>query len=100
MRGSYQMREWEVPHLTKIIEAAVKEVENNPDREFDFTNMDICPSNISDILETLGYEEEDIDENSKDFWYIFTHSKYPEDAYLYLHVNIDTLKCDLVYEKE
>lgn len=101
MRGSYQMREWEIPHLTKIMEEALRQVEGKMGNKFDFTRMDICPYNISTILtEYLGFEEEDPDENNKDYWYVFTHPTYPENARLFIHVNIDTLECKMFYEEE
>lgn len=101
MRGSYTMRDWEIPYLTKIIGDAVQEVENNPGSKFDFTSRDICPSNISDILTNqLGFEFEDEDANHLDFWFIFRKTDYKDDAYLYLHVNIDTLEVDMFYEED
>ena len=101
MRGSYLMREWEIPHLTKIVKDALRQVEGNMGSKFDFTRMDICPYDISTILtEFLGFEEEDLDANFKDFWYVFTHPKYSENARLFIHVNIDTLECKMFYEEE
>ena len=55
--------------------------------------------NISEILRTMGYDEEDREDNFMDFWFVFFGPNY-EDAYLYLYVSIATLEMYLLYEKQ
>lgn len=99
MRGKYGMREWEVPHLTKIVQEAVRFCESHPGEKYDLTEINICPHNVSEILGTMGYDEEDKEDNFMDFWFIFFGPNY-EDAYLYLYVSIATLEMYLLYEKQ
>lgn len=99
MIGSYRMMDWEREHLTRTIGVAIQSLRDGTRKEIDMTGSDICPANVSTIMtEHLGFEEEDIDENFCDFWFIFHHPNDPDNLYFYLQVDVQTFEMKLFME--
>lgn len=87
----WQLEDKKKELLTKIIKGVIKNIadfkidENSStsrwDVGMDLTNMGVGPYHIKDILEDLGYEEDNYDTNGweMDYWFHFQHpdSNYP-----------------------
>ena len=80
MRGSYKLKDWEVEKWKREFLRFIKRLETfkNENENIDLTSFDLCPSNVIDILELLGWEQSDFDSNGweQDTWYDFTHPDY------------------------
>ena len=57
MRGKYHMMDWEQQRWKYIITKAIEKMEKTPDYTEDLTQQDICPANIRQTLESIGWEE-------------------------------------------
>jgi hypothetical protein len=63
MRGEWNLREWEKPHWTAFFERKIEELKSGRIEAIDLTKEDLCPQNIIDILEAIGYEYDDFSAN-------------------------------------
>lgn len=59
MRGEWNLREWEKLHWTTFFERKIEELKSNRIETIDLTKEDLCPENVIDILEAMGYEYDD-----------------------------------------
>ena len=59
MRGERNLREWERPYWSAFFEKEIEELESDSIKTVDLTKEDLCPENIIDILEAMGYESDD-----------------------------------------
>ena len=78
MRGSYSLKDWEAEKWKREFLRFIKRLETFKNENIDLTSFDLCPSNVIDILELLGWEQSDFDSNGweQDTWYDFTHPDY------------------------
>ena len=80
MRGSYSLKDWEAEKWKREFLRFIKRLESikSENENIDLTSFDLCPSNVVDILELLGWEQSDFDSNGweLDTWYDFTHPDY------------------------
>lgn len=78
MRGSYSLKDWEAEKWKREFLRFIKRLETFKNENIDLTSFDLCPSNVIDILELLGWEQVDFDSNGweQDTWYDFTHPDY------------------------
>ena len=79
MRGRYLMLPWEQEKWKQELSAIIDKLSYNQRHEENLTNYDLCPANVCQTLENLGWEEEDLDVNGwqHDTWYRFSHPTYP-----------------------
>ena len=63
MRGEWNLREWEKPHWTAFFERKIEELKSKRIETIDLTKEDLCPENVIDILEAMGYEYDDFSAN-------------------------------------
>ena len=56
MRGKWNLREWEKLHWTAFFERKIEELKSKRIPAIDLTKEDLCPENVIDILEAMGYE--------------------------------------------
>lgn len=101
MRGSYALREWEENKWKREFSRFIEALENaqSDEKKIDLTSLDLCPANVIDILDLLGWEEIDFESNGweQDTWYEFAHPNYNfEITFFYCGY---TFKMDL-YRKE
>ena len=59
MRGEWNLRDWEKPHWTAFFEKKINELKAGYIETVDLTKEDLCPENVIDILEAMGYEYDD-----------------------------------------
>ena len=85
MRGRYHMMDWELEKWKQELSAAIVRLSQNKLYQEDFTNEDVCPANISTVLENLGWEHYDSDGNGweNDCWIYFTNPDYNFDLVMY-----------------
>lgn len=78
MRGSYSLKDWEAEKWKREFLRFIKRLETFKNENIDLTSFDLCPSNVVDILELLGWEQGDFDSNGweQDTWYDFAHPDY------------------------
>lgn len=78
MRGNVSLRPWEKSKWTKVFTTVINKLSNDKNDRTDLTDFDLCPSNVIDILELLGWEQSDFDSNGweQDTWYNFAHPDY------------------------
>lgn len=101
MRGSYTLREWEENKWKREFSRFIEALENaqSDEEKIDLTSLDLCPANVIDILDLLGWEEIDFESNGweQDTWYEFAHPNHNfEITFFYCGY---TFKMDL-YRKE
>lgn len=85
MRGSYKLKDWEAEKWKREFLRFIKRLEAFKNENIDLTSFDLCPSNVIDILELLGWEQSDFDSNGweQDTWYDFTHPDYDFEVGLF-----------------
>lgn len=78
MRGNWSLKDWEAEKWKREFLRFIKRLEVSKKEKIDLTSFDLCPSNVIDILELLGWEQIDFDSNGweQDTWYDFTHPDY------------------------
>lgn len=80
MRGNYSLKDWEAEKWKREFLRFIKRLETfkSENENIDLTAFDLCPSNVIDILELLGWEQSDFDSNGweQDTWYDFAHPDY------------------------
>lgn len=79
MRGEWNLREWETEYWRSFFERKIIELKAGF-YKIDLTKEDLCPENVIDILNLLGYEDYNTDTNcwEQDTWILF--SKENEDT--------------------
>ena len=99
MRGEWNLREWERPYWSAFFEKEIEELESDSIKTVDLTKEDLCPENVIDILEAMGYESNDCAINGweQDTWISF--SKENEDT-LILYYCGRTFKMELMLADE
>ena len=77
MRGKWQMRDWEKDFWKSALEKRIAELKTGIVDTIDLTDEDLCPENVIDTLEILGYEYDDVDMNGweQDTWITFTNAE-------------------------
>lgn len=68
MRGEWNLRYWEKPYWTAFFERKINELKAGYIETVDLTKEDLCPENVIDILEAMGYEYEYDDYLAADGW--------------------------------
>jgi hypothetical protein len=58
MRGRYHMMDWERTKWTQELTYILHKLEKG-EREISLTHYDLCPQNVIDILESIGWEYHD-----------------------------------------
>lgn len=78
MRGSYSLKDWEAEKWKREFLRFIKRLETFKNENIDLTSFDLCPSNVVDILELLGWERSNFDSNGweQDTWCDFAHPDY------------------------
>ena len=78
MRGMYHMRDWEIAKYKSIIFREIERIKVLPSYRRSFVEENVCPANIIQTLEALGWERVDFDSNGweQDTWYCFSHPDY------------------------
>lgn len=77
MRGSWTLRDWEADYLKTLIANRITDLDNRRADTINLTEEDVCPENIIDVLEMLGYEYDEVDTNGweQDTWINFIHQE-------------------------
>ena len=78
MRGTHRMRDWEIAKYSAIISREIERMKVLPSHRRSFVEENICPANITQTLEALGWVREDFESNGceQDTWYYFSHQDY------------------------
>lgn len=78
MRGTHSMREWEIPKYEAILSREIERMKVLPSHRRSFVEENVCPANIIQTLEALGWERIDFESNGweQDTWYYFVHQDY------------------------
>lgn len=101
MRGRYNLMDWEIQKWKYKITTEIGRLARDGTYEADLTSWDICPANVCQILELLGWEEDNFDKNGWqcDVWYTYCHQDYPFKLVLFYQGFIFEMKLYAV-EKE
>jgi hypothetical protein len=85
MRGSWTLRDWEADYLKTLIANRIADLDNRRADTINLTEEDVCPENIIDVLEMLGYEYDEVDTNGweQDTWINFIHQETGHGATLF-----------------
>lgn len=101
MRGKYHMMDWEEKKWMQRLTVAIAELVQNKSKQIDFTNDDVCPANIVKVLEKMGWEWDEQDDNGwqNDCWIYFSHYDYDFVLILYycgytFEMNLYRSDCD------
>ena len=80
MRGEWNLRDWETEYWCSFFEKKIEYLKAGYSQKIDLTKEDLCPENVIDILNILGYKDHDHDINGweQDTWIPF--SKENEDS--------------------
>lgn len=78
MRGTHCMREWEIAKYNAIVSREIERIKVLPVYRCSFVEENVCPANIIQALENLGWEKVDFESNGweQDTWYYFSHPDY------------------------
>lgn len=85
MRGKYHMMDWEEKKWMQRLTVAIAELVQDKSKQIDFTNDDVCPANIVNILRKMGWEDDVQSENGweNDTWIPLAHEDYNFSLILY-----------------
>lgn len=85
MRGTYRMRDWEIAKYSAILSREVERMKVLPSHRRSFVEENVCPANIIQTLEALGWERIDFESNGweQDTWYYFAHQDYDFEITLF-----------------
>ena len=85
MRGRSLMMDWELEKWKQELTAAIARLSYNKQHQEDFTHLDVCPANLEQALEEMGWEADEQDENGweNDCWIYFTNPDYNFDLVMY-----------------
>ena len=95
MRGRWNMMDWEMEKWCQELSAVLVRLSQNESYVEDFTRHDVCPSNLIDAMENLGWEEDnDCDRNGwqGDTWHYFSHPDWDFVVVLYYQAYTFTLQ--------
>ena len=75
MRGEYHLTPAEYAQWLPQIEADVNAILNDNSEEIDYSTTDLNPFQLGELLEGIGWEEDDVDTNGwqQDRWAFYTH---------------------------
>ena len=85
MRGKYQLRDWELSKWSLELAKIIDRLTRNKLHEEDLTQHDVCPANIVEILNKLGWEDDEQEDNGwqHDTWIYFSHPNHNFGITLY-----------------
>ena len=95
MRGSYRMMDWELEKVKTLLEKGIKDLEAGYEM-IDFTREDVCPYNLREGLEALGYIYEDREDNNYDYWWYFVNKHH----YLCITFNAESFNLKMFFVEE
>jgi hypothetical protein len=95
MRGSYRMMDWELEKVKSLLVKSINNLASGYD-VIDFTREDMCPYNLRQGLEALGFVYEDREDNNYDFWWYFTNKEY----YLCITFNAESFSLKMFFVEE
>ena len=95
MRGSYRMMDWELEKVKTLLEKGIKNLEAGYEI-IDFTGEDVCPYNLREGLEALGYIYEDREDNNYDYWWYFVNKHH----YLCITFNAESFNLKMFFVEE
>ena len=95
MRGSYRMMDWELEKVKTLLEKGIKDLEAGYEI-IDFTREDVCPYNLREGLEALGYIYEDREDNNYDYWWYFVNKHH----YLCITFNAEFFNLKMFFVEE
>ena len=77
MRGEWNLREWETEYWCSFFKKKIEYLKAGYSEKIDLTKENLCPENVIDILEAMGYESDDCAVNSweQDADIYFTNGK-------------------------
>ena len=72
------MMDWEVEKWKQRLAVVITELVQNKSKQIDFTNDDVCPANIVKVLENMGWEYDEQEDNGwqHDTWICLAHENY------------------------
>ena len=59
MRGEWNLREWETEYWCSFFKKKIEYLKAGYSKKIDLTKENLCPENVIDILEAMGYESDD-----------------------------------------
>ena len=85
MRGRNKLMDWEIQKWTMKISKAIEQIGRDGTYEADLTTWDICPANVCQILELLGWKENSFTCNhwQCDVWCTYQHLDYDFELVLF-----------------
>ena len=94
MRGRYQMMDWEENRWKYIISKAIEKFAEDRDPPYveDLTQKDICPANIVQAMEMLGWDQASWNGYKHDQWYHFSNPDYDFEIVMYFDTYVFQLK--------
>ena len=95
MRGSYRMMDWELEKVKTLLEKCIKDLEAGYEI-IDFTREDVCPYNLREGLEAVGYIFEDREDNNYDYWWYFVNKHH----YLCITFNAESFNLKMFFVEE
>lgn len=95
MRGSYRMMDWELEKVKTLLEKGIKDLEAGYEI-INFTREDVCPYNLREGLEALGYIYEDREDNNYDYWWYFVNKHH----YLCITFNAESFNLKMFFVEE
>ena len=95
MRGSYRMMDWELEKVKTLLEKGIKDLEAGYEI-IDFTREDVCPYNLREGLEALGYIYENREDNNYDYWWYFVNKHH----YLCITFNAESFNLKMFFVEE
>lgn len=95
MRGSYRMMDWELEKVKTLLKKGIKDLEAGYEI-IDFTREDVCPYNLREGLEALGYTYEDREDNNYDYWWYFVNKHH----YLCITFNAESFNLKMFFVEE
>lgn len=78
MRGKYHITDWEEMKWKLALQQIIVQLVQNKQHQEDLTNYDVCPANIVSVLEMMGWESDEQEENGwqNDTWIALAHPDY------------------------
>ncbi len=78
MRGEWNLRDWEYEYYSRILRTKIEYAYRHKNEEVSLTGYDLNPQNVSDLLEYMGWEDDDFEHNGweQDCWQHFYKDGY------------------------
>lgn len=85
MRGKYNLRDWELTKWQREFESYFHLMDSNPRNKFDLTQEDLSPANVCQILQSMGWVQDNFHAEGWDqfTWYDYKHYAYSFGITLY-----------------